>query len=326
MVAPGPDPAAWGPVLAEALGLTAETPVEALAHHAGPGAHRMDTPEGPLVVRVARERSQLERESAAIAAVTAEGLGAPEVVALVDLPGSPGGAAGALVTSPLPGMAFPDLMGFNLTVSDVLMTGFTRHHAAIHDVPTDGLDASVPTLSLDDELARIDAGRFGEHLGWLHDNRPDPGPPALCHGGYQPLCVAGPGKDDWDAHGGPGTGLAVGNWCGAFLAEREADVAFTLVAFWVAPHFAASRSERTAVKMIRPALANGYRKDYAAAAGLDQERLRYWQAFHAVRGMARLAGAYAGEGSPFEFTDRGPLPSVVAAELERFYRMQQRNG
>ena len=141
----------------------------------------------------------------------------------------------------------------------------------------------------------------------------------LCHGGYQPLCVYGPPPDAWAAHGGPGKGLTVGNWCGAVLAEAEFDVAFTLVAFWSAHCFAKNRSERTAIKMIRNTLLNTYKVGYQARHELDPDRLRFWQAFHALRGLARLGGAYDPVGSPFAPQDRGPLPDQLEAELERHF-------
>lgn len=374
--APAPDPEVWGPSLLDALAASAGAelafvaPPRPLEHHHGPWAHGVELRalgagalapgvEGPLVVRLASDRREADREAAALAANRAAGLGVPEVLAVVDLPEPPsgherpggdgdvppGGAAderpggavapvarAALVTAPVEGTPLPELIGLHLTRSDELLAGFATHHAAVHAVPVgEDLERAVPELDLDAELARIDGDRFGAQLDWLERHRPSPGERVLAHGGYQPLCVSGPGPEAWDALGGPGRGLAVGNWCGVLRAEREADVAFTLVAFWVAPHFAKSRSERTAVKMIRNTLATTHKGAYASSADLDPDRLRFWQAFHAVRGMARLAGAYdagpvapGGPPSPFAVVDRGPLPAVVSGELDRLFRMQHR--
>lgn len=361
--APAPDPAAWGVGLLDALAPLLGVEVSFAAapeprpHHEGPwafgcelaalGGELPDEWAGPLVVRVADDPRETAREVAAIAANLGGGLGVPRVLATIDLepgdlepgdvePGAPGDrdatgspdgpvARTALVTAPPSGTALPDLIGFNLHHSGDLLGGFAHHHAAIHDLPGTGdVSGDLPTIVLADELDRIDAGRFGEQLAWLRDRVPDPAPAVLCHGGYQPMCVTGPGPDTWDAVGGPGHGLSVVNWCGAVRAEREFDVAFTLVAFWFAPHFAPNRSERTAIKMIRNTLSNTYKLAYEEASPLDGDRLRFWQAFHAVRGMARVAGAYDTDGSPFAAGDRGPLPAVLGPELDRYFRMQHR--
>lgn len=360
--APAPDALVWGVELLDALAPIVGTEVafaaspEPLPHHEGPWAFGCELtslgggslpPEwrGALVVRVADAPDETAREVTAIDANRAGGLGAPAVLASVLLgpptstraAGSSSSSSGpvarsALVTAPPAGTPLPELIGYNLHQSGELLSGFAHHHAAIHDLRAGGVPAddlrddlpSVPVVSVADELARIDRARFGEQLAWLEERVPDPGPLVLCHGGYQPLCVSGPGPDGWDAVGGPGHGLAATNWCGAVLGERELDVAFTLVAFWFAPHFAPNRSERTAIKMIRNTLSNTYKLAYEEAAPLDGERLRFWQAFHAVRGMARVAGAYDTDGSPFATGDRGPLPAVLGPELGRYFRMQHR--
>lgn len=349
--APAPDPSVWGVALLDALAPVAGTELafltspEPLPHHEGPWAFACELsalgggslpPEwrGTLVVRVADAPQESAREVAAIEANHAGGLGGPTLLAtvLLDAPSTPSGpvARSALVTAPPAGTPLPELIGYNLHQSGELLTGFARHHAAIGDLVIQGVsggdpgDSPIPVVDVAAELARIDRGRFGDQLAWLEARVPEPGPLVLCHGGYQPLCVSGPGPEGWDAVGGPGHGLAATNWGGAVLGERELDVAFTLVAFWFAPHFAPNRSERTAIKMIRNTLSNSYKLAYEEAALLDGDRLRFWQAFHAVRGMARVAGAYDTAGSPFATGDRGPLPAVLGPELDRYFRMQHR--
>lgn len=347
VAAPSPDPSDWEITLLDSLAslvggeVAFDVPPAPLAHHEGPWAFgcrlraldgELPSPwQGDLIVRLADDTAETAREAAAIRAVEAAGIGAPLIVAELDLP-SPGAtdqvrprAVGALVCTAPEGTPLPELIGYNLGQSEALLGGFATNHAAVHDgVDVAELAGAVPTVSLEDELARIDAGRFGEEVAWLAEHAPEPAAPVLCHGGYQPLCVSGPEPDRWDEVGGPGRGLHTRNWCGAVLAERELDVAFTLVAFWFAPHFAPNRSERTAIKMIRNTLSNSYKLAYAGAAPVDGGRLRFWQAFHAVRGMARVAGAYDGVGSPFAVVDRGPLPAVLGEELSRYFRMQRR--
>jgi hypothetical protein len=232
----------------------------------------------------------------------------------------------ALVTDAVTAVALPELIGFNLHHANDLLDGFAAHHDAIHRLDIDDLvaDGSVPVIDAQAEVGRIDAARYPAERAWLDEHVPASTTPVLCHGGYQPLAVFGPPADAWPDHGGPGKDLTVVNWCAAALAEPEYDVAFTLVAFWSAPFFAPNRSERTAIKMIRNTLLSTYKQGYAARRTVDPDRLRFWQAFHALRGIARLEGAYDHEGSPFAAADRGAVPVDLGPELHRHFRQLTR--
>jgi hypothetical protein len=280
-------------------------------------------------VRLGDGELELRREEAAMKFCAEHGIGVPSVLAFAALADSDHAGSGlrathALVTRVPDLVPLPDLIGYNPKQGDALLGGLGRNHAAIHDCDARGLGSNVPVLSLADELDRIDERRFGPELAWLRNNLPPPAPTVLCHGNYQPFCVFGPGPARWEEFGGPGCGLITSNWCSALIAEREFDVGYTLVAFWIAPFFSPSRSERTAIKLIRNTLSSRYRLGYAATAGLDMERIRFWQAFHALRGVARLAEAYDYDGSPFAAPERGPLPTVIAPQLERLFKMQHR--
>ena len=213
-----------------------------------------------------------------------------------------------------------------VTVSGTCVDGFAAHHDAIHRLPVDDLEAAtaIPRIDAATEVGRIDADRYPAERAWLDDHLPAPGTAVLCHGGYQPLAVFGPPADQWPDHGGPGHGLTVVNWSNCVLAEPELDMAFTLVAFWSAPFFAPNRSERTAIKMIRNTLLNTYKQGYTARRQVDPDRLRFWQAFHALRGMARIDGAYDHDGSPFAAADRGAVPTDLGPELHRHFRQLTR--
>lgn len=328
-----PPPAAgeWSGALAVALGVlldddpaTVATPT-ALPHGHGPWAFEVATGSRQVAVRLAPERAELEREAAAIGLNRAHGLGCSEVLGIVELSGAPEAARWALVTDAVDQVPLPDLIGFNLHHSNTLLTGFAAHHDAIHRLPAAELTgAAVPAIDTADEVARIDRQRYPDEVAWLVDHLPDPVEPVLCHGGYQPLATFGPPPEEWDAHGGPGHGLTVVNWCAAVLADVHYDIAFTLVAFWSAPFFAPNRSERTAIKMIRNTLLNTYKQGYTACRPIDPDRVRFWQVFHALRGMARLAGAYDADGSPFAAPDRGPAPTELEPELARHVRQLTR--
>ena len=334
--APHPDPGNWqDALLAQIAARTgpgvayAQAPV-ALDHAQGPWAFGVELAPGapgsaawagPLTVRLADDRAEIEREAAALATSSSHGLRAPAVLGGIELDA---GRLWALVATRPTDPSLPEVIGRNLNDSDALLVGFAEHHADLHDRTAGAPPAWVPVVDAAAEIERLDVTRDPQSLAWLRAHVPAPAggdggaDAVLCHGGYQPLCVHSPGPDAWDAHGGPGRRLTVTNWCGAVVAEREYDVAFTLVAFWSAPFFAPSRAERTAVKMIRNTLANTYRQAYLRRYPLDPERLAFWQAFHALRGVARLDGAYDATGSPYAAADRGPLPAPLRDQLARY--------
>jgi hypothetical protein len=321
----------------------AEEPV-ALGHSEGPWAfrcrlaqpvtwQRAPEPEpdfetgggsAELAIRLAPDRASVEREAAVMGVARKELKGAAAVRAVVQLDDGPE-PLWALLRDEVAGVDLPELIGFNLHHSDTLLRGFATHQAAMHRIPVDGLlDHRVPVIDAEEEVARIDAAHLPKQRRWLDEHLPAAAETVLCHGGYQPMSVFGPPPDVWDAHGGPGRGLVTTNWCGAVVAEREFDVAYTLVALWSAPFFAKNRPERTAIKMIRNTLINTYKLGYEDAHSFDPDRVRFWEAFHVLRGIARLQGVYDSTGSPFAPPDRGTLPTELAGELPRRYQQLTR--
>lgn len=273
------------------------------------------------LVRLSGDPAGLEREAAAIAASRAAGLSAPTVRARVALAGTAPDEAYGLVTDRPTGLPMLELIGPHLNYFDSVLAGFARHHATLHN-QTAGAAApeAVPTVDVDDVLGRFDAARDHDRLAWLRAQASAPGPGVLCHGGYEPRCVSGPGPDTWDTFGGPGQGLTIGNWRHAAVAEREYDVGLTLMAFWVAPMFVDHRALRAQFKMIRNKLASRYLRSYADHGPLDGRKVAFWQAFHAQRVVAQLNGAYATEGSPFLPPAAGDVPEGLEKELARLFR------
>jgi hypothetical protein len=343
--APAPTIESWTPALLDALTACAGVRVsfarepELGTYSDGPWAFhcelttdRGDLPpawSGRLTLRLGDGDAELRREEAALRVCRANGLGVPEVLACVELgatenDGTELRATYALVTRAPDLIPLPDLVADNLRHSDEVVNGFALHHAALHDFDAQGLERCVPVLSITDEIERIDERRFGAHLDWLRAHTPPSARRTLCHGTYQPFCVTGPPSHRWDEVGGPGADLVILNWCGATLAEREFDVGYTLVALWMLPSFAKTRHERTAMKMVRNTVSNRYRLEYSSVAPLDLDRLRFWQAFHALLGMARLADAYDDEGSSFAVPQRAPLPATMGPELDRLFKMLRR--
>ena len=72
------------------------------------------------------------------------------------------------------------------------------------------------------------------------------------------------------------------------------------------------------------AAAAGTRSGGRPPAGRREHRVRFWEAFHVLRGIARLEGAYDGTRSPFAPPDRGVLPTELARELPRRYQQLTR--
>jgi hypothetical protein len=214
------------------------------------------------------------------------------------------------------------LIGPHLNYFESVLAGFAHHHAALHN-QTAGLAApeAIPTVDLLDVLGRIDEDRYPAQVAWLRAQMSGPGPDVLCHGGYEPRCVSGPGPDTWDTVGGPGHGLEIANWRNAAVAEREYDVGLTLMAFWVAPMFVDHRALRAQFKMIRNKLASRYLRSYADFGQLDDPKVAFWQAFHAQRVIAQLNGAYAHERSPFLAPAHGDVPKGLEKELARLFRI-----
>ena len=294
------------------------------APDAAPDAETGSGASGGLDIRLAPDRASIEREAAVMRVARRELKGAAAVRAVVRLDAGPE-PMWALLRDEVGGVGLPELIGFNLHHSDTLLRGFATHQADIHRMPVAELrDHGVPVIDAEEEVARIDATRLPKQRRWLDEHLPARAEAVLCHGGYQPMSVFGPPPAEWDAHGGPGRGLVTTNWCAAVLAEREFDVAYTLVALWSAPFFAKNRPERTAIKMIRNTLINTYKLGYEDAHPFDPDRVRFWEAFHVLRGIARLQGVYDSTGSPFAPPDRGMLPTELAGELPRRYQQLTR--
>jgi SAM-dependent methyltransferase len=280
--------------------------------------------EGRKLVRLSGDRSNLAREAAAIGISQAQGLSAPTVRALLPLEGAEVGAGErfGLVTDRPSGLPMLELIGPHLNYFESVLAGFAHHHASLHN-QTAGLAApeAIPTVDLLDVLGRIDEDRYPAQVAWLRAQMSGPGPDVLCHGGYEPRCVSGPGPDTWDTVGGPGHGLEIANWRNAAVAEREYDVGLTLMAFWVAPMFVDHRALRAQFKMIRNKLASRYLRSYADFGQLDDRKVAFWQAFHAQRVIAQLNGAYAHERSPFLPPAHGDVPKGLEKELARLFRI-----
>jgi hypothetical protein len=190
------------------------------------------------------------------------------------------GPDAASVTARPTGAGLLELLTVDPGRTSELLSQFGAVQAALHDVklPPELVDGSIrrvanaaDELDADDRIGSVHA----KALTWLRDRQPEPGEPVLCHGAYQPGLVTGD-----PAIGEP---LIVRGWRDAVLAEPEYDVAFSTMAFWAAPYYTATRSERAGMKMIRDMLTNVYRGGYEHERPFDDGRVRFWQVFHVLR-------------------------------------------
>lgn len=267
--------------------------------------------DGPLVVRV------LPRGRAGAAAVAREvawhdfgaahGFGVPAVLAArphtglperCDLPEPP---PPHVVVARGPERSLVECMGEGFTARPRLVGLMGELHARLHELPVDAAPEPDDGGPLD-EMARqlvasgMRGGHFAAELDRLRvgERGRRPGAQVVCHGGYQPAVVR-LDPDHADS-------AVVANWSGARLAEREYDVAATILLLWSVPYMAAGRGQRRTLTGMRDTLIERYRAGYARCAPLDEERLRFWGAFHALAWAARMAAADGAPADPWEPT------------------------
>jgi aminoglycoside phosphotransferase (APT) family kinase protein len=269
---------------------------EAVLAGAGPDAYSFelatDDPgwSGLLVARTSDD-DVLANETAWIRALDAAGYPVPEVVA-------DRSDDGVVVFRPPAGVNLAGCMVDDFMAVPRFLAAFGQLHARLHALPVDDLVAAAAAgasngddgagsngdddndddAPLDELLDRATAeavrADVDTELTWLDKFRPGEAPAVLCHGELNPVHVYVDGGDT-------ATAVPV-NWTRARLAPRTFDVAATVTAFWTSPLYVDGTVQRTALKMIRDSLMSAYLKAYTEASPepLDDEALRYWQAFH----------------------------------------------
>jgi Phosphotransferase enzyme family len=230
----------------------------------GPDAYQVRGEEGALVAR-ASSAATLERERAWVDAVRAEGYPAPEPVTGVD--------RGILVFRRPPGTNLAERMIGDMPALPRLLADFGRLHAALHALPVpEGPPVVDPVAPPPDEEAAPAAAR---QRAWLDREHRPAAHRVVCHGDLTPVHVL----RDGDAT--PGVPV---NWTAATVAEPEHDVAATLVGFWSSALYG-NAVQRRLLRLAREPLASAYLSAYRDVAPwpLEDDRLRYWQAFHLHR-------------------------------------------
>jgi len=258
--------------------------------------------DAPLIVRVTSAAAGA-REAAWHGFLADRGYPVPPVLAVVDAAGTDGAhGVATLVLARGPELSLMESLGQNPIAIPQLLRSMAEAHARLHQVPVEGappvaagesppaaLDAALDVAGLAAELAAERA--------WLDANAPPAGRPVVCHGDLQPAAVRLDGDD-------AATAMLV-NWSAALVADAEYDVALTLLMFWSAPYLAEGMGQRKMLKTVRDMITDGYRAAYEGADGsgpLDEDRLRYWGAFHALRWSVALAAAER-QGGPADAWD-----------------------
>jgi Phosphotransferase enzyme family len=284
-----------------------------------------------VVVRVASPTAAA-REAAWHAFLAGRGYPVPPVLGVVDLADATGsgGASGggaAIVLGQGPELSLMESLGRNPIAIPQLLRAMAEAHARLHQVPVDGAPAAAageePLAALDRDLDATGlAADFAPERAWLDGHAPPAGSPAVCHGDLQPAAMRLDGVDTT-------TSMLV-NWSAALVADAEYDVALTLLMFWSAPYLAEGLGQRKMLKTVRDMITDGYRAAYEGAAGsgpLDEDRLRYWGAFHALRWSVALAVADR-RGAPADAWDPVGLVQHGAAYRKdlgrRFARLTRR--
>jgi Ser/Thr protein kinase RdoA (MazF antagonist) len=273
--------------------------------------------DAPVVVRAGVTAAAAEREAAWHAACAGHGVPVPTVLAVV---GGEDGTA-AVVTTRGPATSLVEVLGENpLMIPDILRS-MAAVHAGLRVVPVAAAPEGTPSADVDPPLAALDAAlaatgltaQFGGERAWLDAHAPPPGPAAVCHGDFQPAVVR---LDRGDL-----AGATIVDWSSARLAVPEYDLALTALMFWSVPYLAEGIAQRKMLKTVRDMIADGYRTAYETAAGgsLDDDRLAYWGAFHALAWAVRLAAAEAagGPADPWDPVGLVRHPAAYRKDLGR---------
>jgi aminoglycoside phosphotransferase (APT) family kinase protein len=178
-----------------------------------------------------------------------------------------------------------------LRVTPILADAHARLHgidvAALRDrLSHDGLgERDLEAMTFDAELADVGAviasltfDSLREALGWLVAHRPPPAAEVFCHGDFRPVNIML--RDDGQ--------YAVVDWTLARFAEPEYDIARSVILWRRAPidRTLVSGPLRVLLGIGRRTLLWRYRRLYRALRPIDAERLRWYEAFDALRVVA----------------------------------------
>jgi aminoglycoside phosphotransferase (APT) family kinase protein len=237
----------------------------------------------PLILRLYPTPSRgpsADREAATLAYQHATGFPAPAV--LTHASGTDDFGLPFLVMEEAPGRTALDAFRSRPRRAPRLVESLAAAQASIHGLPVDGWPHTGEAVDeIDRRLAELGDRRpsdpaIAAAVDWLVANADAARgeEPVVCHQDFHPVNVL---VDD-DGR------LTVIDWENARLGSRHSDLARTLVIFEYGPAVAGSIVERTVLRAAKPWLVRGYRDAYARHLAVDEARLRFWIALHAVDG------------------------------------------
>ena len=213
-----------------------------------------------------------------------------------------------------PGTNLAERMITDMPALPRLLSDFGRLHARLHELPTAGVGGPAPAPAVEPpELDGDAAPAIVRQREWLDAHRRPDAAPVVCHGDFNPAHVLRDGDD------GPSVPV---NWTGATLADPEYDVAATVVGFWSTALYG-NAVQRRMLKMVRDPLASTYLGNYREAAPrpLDDDRLRYWKAFHLHRLAAGIDHRLrAGATGPWDTSAHVAIPTRSLRDVDRQFR------
>lgn len=259
------------------------------------GAGLPDNWRSPIVVRIVPSVDRADRAKLEAATQTwAADLGYPAPRVLVVL--EPGELLGlpVQVMERVPGVTMLDALKRRPWRARALVDQLAELQLQLHGLdPSTWPGDSAPTALADVRLSltRRAVATLGdpelasalERAEALVPRCFDGGDLVLCHGDFHPLNVLVDGSTSY-----------VIDWTDAGRGPREADVSRTALLFEVAAIAADNAVERALLRRAGPRLARRYRSRYRLVAPLDPDRMRCWEALHALHGWAQVRMLHAG--------------------------------
>jgi aminoglycoside phosphotransferase (APT) family kinase protein len=170
-----------------------------------------------------------------------------------------------------------------------------------------GFEAYVTSLQA--RVARAGLEGLKPTLRWLHERRPPPGPPVICHGDFHPrnLLVA------------DGRLTGVVDWPNALVADAEFDVAATLniLRFVPVDLMAMPKVVSLFVRMVQPILGARYLAAYRRRRALDPQRLAYYEVASATRALVQSGEARQRRAPALGALDASSYAERLAVRVER---------
>ena len=274
----------------------------------------------PLVLRLYTSEDQAEKaqkEADVQAFAAAEGYPAVEPL-LVDRKAA-GFELPIMVMPRMDGRPMLDVVTSSPLAVGRLLQQMADLQVALHNLPTANCSLERGTPLVERKLLELRADHTGDTdqaraLEWLEQHKAivKVEEVVLCHGDFHPLNIL---IDESGA-------ATVLDWSDASLGDRHFDVARSLLIFWIAPIVAESTLERVALRAARGYLQWQYLRSYRGLHPIDDDRLAYWKALHALGAWQLVTRVQDPRGDLAEVAREDAvarLPDDLAHQLQRLF-------